>query len=248
MEIFNTHLTFNEEELYNQINVRIANCKPGYVCVCDSSVIARLQHDIEYREVINGAFVNTCDGSLICTLARSLYGSDLVSINGPELFANYIHHTYRQVIIGNTDEIVAKVRKKLREDGCLDNEQNIKHIQVPFCRVDEFDYKSIAAEINSFSPDLIWVSLGNPKQEIFCNNILPLLKKGVLFGIGAALNFWVGDLALPKFHIGPLRFIWLTRIFQDPVRQIKMNWAILKVLPGMYCEEKKRRCSMISDE
>lgn len=248
MEIFNTHLTFSKEELFNQINARIKDCKPGYVCVCDSSVIARLQHNIDYREVINGAFINTCDGSLICTLARNIYGRDLESVNGPELFAHYIQQSYRQVIIGNTDEIVVKVRKKLEDCGRLDNNQNIKHIQVPFCKVDEFDYKSIAAEINTFSPDLIWVSLGNPKQEIFCRNIMPLLKKGVLFGIGAALNFWVGDLALPKFHIGSLRFIWLTRIFQDPVRQIKMNWAILKVLPSMYREEKERKCSMISVE
>lgn len=241
MNIFNTHLTFSKRELFDKINTRIANKKAGYVCVCDSSVVARLQHDLEYRKVINGSFVNTCDGSLICTLASSIYGKGLESVNGPEIFAYYIHHSYRQIIIGNTDEIVANVRNKLAKDGRPDNESYIKHIQVPFCKVDEFNYKEIADEINAYEADLIWVSLGNPKQEIFCNNIQPLLKQGVLFGIGAALNFWVGDLALPKFHIGPLRFIWLTRIFQDPIRQIKMNWAILKVLPKMYFEEKRSK-------
>jgi len=241
MKIFNTHLTFSKRELFDKINTRIADKKAGYVCVCDSSVVARLQHDLEYRKVINGSFVNTCDGSLICTLASSIYGKGLESVNGPEIFAYYIHLSYRQIIIGNTDEIVANVRNKLAKEGRPDNESYIKHIQVPFCKVDEFNYKEIADEINAYEPDLIWVSLGNPKQEIFCNNIQPLLKQGVLFGIGAALNFWVGDLALPKFHIGPLRFIWLTRIFQDPIRQIKMNWAILKVLPKMYFEEKRSK-------
>lgn len=241
MNIFNTHLTFSKRELFDKINTRIANKKAGYVCVCDSSVVARLQHDLEYRKVINGSFVNTCDGSLICTLASSIYGKGLESVNGPEIFAYYIHHSYRQIIIGNTDEIVANVRNKLAKEGRPDNESYIKHIQVPFCKVDEFNYKEIADEINAYEADLIWVSLGNPKQEIFCNNIQPLLKQGVLLGIGAALNFWVGDLALPKFHIGPLRFIWLTRIFQDPIRQIKMNWAILKVLPKMYFEEKRSK-------
>lgn len=51
MEIFNTHLTFNRDDLYSQINNRIAEKVTGYVCVCDSSVIARLQHDLEYRKV-----------------------------------------------------------------------------------------------------------------------------------------------------------------------------------------------------
>lgn len=241
MNIFNTHLTFNRRELFDKINTRIADRKTGYVCVCDSSVIARLQDDLEYREVINGSFVNACDGSLICTLASKIYGKALESVNGPEIFGYYVHHTYRQVIIGNTDEIVAQVRKKLAKEGRLDNESYIKHIQVPFCKVDEFNYREIAEEINAYRPDLIWVSLGNPKQEIFCRNIQPLLQKGVLFGIGAALNFWVGNLALPKFHIGSLRFIWLTRIFQDPMRQIKMNWPIIKTMPKMYFEEKRRK-------
>lgn len=237
MEIFNTHLEFNREALFNAIESRISKGNAGYICVCDSSVITRVHKDLEYRKLINNAFMNTCDGSIICTMANKIYGPGLESINGPEIFAKYIKIPYRQVIIGNTDIIVQKVREKVREEV---DDSHIDHLQVPFCKVDEFDYKGIADEINKKEYDIIWVSLGNPKQEIFMSKILPYLNKGVLFGIGAALNFWVGDLALPSFHIGPMRFIWLTRIFQDPARQIRMNWPILKTLPKMYREEKKK--------
>lgn len=238
MNIFNTHLEFNPATLFNAIDTRIAEGKPGYVCVCDSSVLSRTYNEPEYRKVINGAFVNSCDGSSICTLATKLYGGKLESVNGPEIFAKYTRIPYKQVILGNTDEIVAMVRAKLKEEGV--DVSHITHMQLPFCKVDEFDYKGIAEEINREGYDIIWVSLGNPKQEIFMSKILPYLKKGVMFGIGAALNFWVGDLTLPKFHIGPMRFIWLTRLFQDPVRQIKMNWIVLKTLPKLYREERKR--------
>ena len=239
MEIFNIHLEFNREKLYHCIDSRIAEKKPGYVCVCDSSVMARIHKDKEYRELINGAFVNTCDGSSICLMAKMLYGGTPVSINGPELFENFTKKLcYKQLIIGNTENIVQMVRDKIRTNGVTDN--HIDHLQVPFCKVEEFDYIGIADKINVKEYDIIWVSLGNPKQEIFIRNIQPYLNKGVMFGIGAALNFWVGDLALPKFHIGPLRFIWLTRIFQDPKRQIKMNWEVIKNLPGIYLEEKKK--------
>jgi len=239
MNIFNTHLEFNREKLFQIINKRIADKKPGYICVCDSSVMARIHQDKEYRDLINGAFVNTCDGSSICSMAKMIYGGNPESVNGPELFEKYIQESkFKQVIIGNTEPIVQMVRDKMKENGWKDN--HIVHLQVPFCKVEDFDYQGIAEEINKNSYDIIWVSLGNPKQEIFMRNIQPFLNKGVLFGIGAALNFWVGDLALPKFHIGPLRFIWLTRIFQDPARQIKMNWEVVKNLPGMYFEENKK--------
>lgn len=238
MKIFNIHLEFNRDALFYGIDTRIAEKKAGYVCVCDSSVLARTHRDLEYRKIVDGAFLNTCDGSSICSLANKLYGPGLESINGPEIFAKYTHLPYKQVIIGNTDEIVQKVRDKLHVEHVDDS--HIIHMQVPFCKVDEFDYLGIAAEINKANYDIIWVSLGNPKQEIFMSKLLPYLNQGVMFGIGAALNFWVGDLSLPKFHIGSLRFIWLTRIFQDPVRQIKMNWQIIKDLPAMYKEEKKK--------
>ncbi len=237
MDVFNIHLEFDRNKLFSEIEARIASKKTGYICVCDASVVTRVHNDVEYCNIINGSFVNTCDGSIICTLANKIYGPGLESINGPDIFAKYIKIPYKQVIIGNTDIIVQKVREKVREEV---DDSHIDHLQVPFCKVDEFDYKGIADEINKKEYDIIWVSLGNPKQEIFMSKILPYLNKGVLFGIGAALNFWVGDLALPSFHIGPMRFIWLTRIFQDPARQIRMNWPILKTLPQMYKEEKKK--------
>ena len=240
MEIFNTHLEFNRHNLLRIIDKRIEDGLPGYVCVCDSSVITRLQRDDDYRKVINGSFVNTCDGSIICTLANRIYGGNLESVNGPELFSYYTKRKYKQVIIGNTEDIVEQVRNKLNAEGYPNNKDYLFHLQVPFCKVYEFDYNIIAKQIEKLDADIIWVSLGNPKQEIFCSLLQPLLKKGVMFGIGAALNFWVGDLALPSFHIGSMRFIWLTRIFQDPKRQIKMNWKILRTLPSMYIEEKKR--------
>lgn len=239
MYIFNTHLEFNRDSLFRQIENRISNGEPGYICVCDSSVMARIHQDKEYRELINGAFVNTCDGSSICSMAKLIYGGSPESVNGPELFEKYtLDSRYKQLVIGNTEKIVQMVHDKIKASGVED--AHLHHLQVPFCKVDEFDYKGIAEEINTKEYDIIWVSLGNPKQEIFMRNLQPLLNKGVMFGIGAALNFWVGDLALPKFHIGPLRFIWLTRIFQDPKRQIKMNWEVIKNLPGIYLEEKRK--------
>ena len=74
------------------------------------------------------------------------------------------------------------------------NDINIQAISLPFMPVENFDYQSIANKINKIEPDIIWVSLGAPKQEIFMNKIKPLLNHGVLFGIGAAFNFYIGKL------------------------------------------------------
>lgn len=235
MKIFNIELEFNSKELFKKIDSFISESKKGYVCVCDSSVVTRAQKDQGYCTIINSAFVNSCDGSSICTLAKMIYGGNLESVNGPELFAKYTKLPYKQVILGNTDDIVEKVRDKLKSENISDD--HINHLNLPFCNVDEFDYARVAEQINTESYDIIWVSLGNPKQEIFMSKIMPFLNKGILFGIGAALNFYVGQISLPKFQLGPLRFIWLTRLFEDK-RQWKSSWDFLKILPSMYFKER----------
>ena len=78
---------------------------------------------------------------------------------------------------------------------------------LPFVSVDEFDYELIAKKVNEEKPDIIWVSLGAPKQEIFMSKLLPFLQQGVMFGIGAAFNYYAGILNEPKAKIGAVRFI-----------------------------------------
>ena len=111
---------------------------------------------------------------------------------------------------------------------------------VPFATVDQFDYKGIAEELKAVDPDIVWVSLGAPKQEQFMERLLPYIDRGLLFGIGAAFNFYVGDIRQPKFHIGAFRFIWLDRIFREPKKQLSRIWGALTVYPKLYRKEKKR--------
>jgi N-acetylglucosaminyldiphosphoundecaprenol N-acetyl-beta-D-mannosaminyltransferase len=104
----------------------------------------------------------------------------------------------------------------------------------------QFDYEGIAKQINEINPDIVWVSLGAPKQETFISNIFPYVNQGVLFGIGAAFNFYTGDLHNNKKEIGGLRFIWLERIFKEPKKQLKRVGGYLMMVPQMYFEEKRK--------
>ena len=86
----------------------------------------------------------------------------------------------------------------------------------------------------------MWVSLGAPKQETFISNIFPYIEQGVLFGIGAAFNFYTGDLHNNKKEIGGLRFIWLERIFKEPKKQLKRVFGYMLAVPKMYFDEKRK--------
>lgn len=237
MEIFNIHIEFDSKVFCKTVEDYIAKKQKAYVCVVDGNVITMAQKDLKYREIIKGANINTCDGSSISMMANSIYGTNYSAFNGPELFEYYIERPYKHVLVGNTQRKVEQIKAKVAEKGLT---VDLLHVDVPFVPVDQFDYPAIAKQINELKPDIVWVSLGAPKQETFIHNIFPYIEQGVLFGIGAAFTFYIGDLHNNKKEIGGLRFIWLERIFKEPKKQLKRLGSALGVFPKMYWEERKR--------
>ena len=237
MEVFNIHIEFEPQVFRDIVEQHIKEKKKAYVCVVDANVLTIAQKDLEYREIVKNATVNTCDGSSIAKMVNKIYGTDYHAYNGPELFEYYIERPYKHVLVGNTAAKVEQIKAKVAEKGLgLD----MTHVDVPFVPVDQFNYQAIAKQINEIKPDIVWVSLGAPKQETFISNIFSYIEQGVLFGIGAAFNFYTGDLHNNKKEVGGLRLIWLERIFKEPKKQLKRTWLYLKTMPSLYKEELKR--------
>ena len=237
MDVFNIHIEFNSQILRETVERHIQERKKAYVCVVDANVLTIAQKDSKYREIVKNATVNTCDGSSIAKMVNKIYGTDFHAYNGPELFEYYIERPYKHVLLGNKSSKVEQIKAKVAEKGL---DLDMSHVDVPFVPVDQFDYPEIAKQINELKPDIVWVSLGAPKQETFISNIFPYIERGVLFGIGAAFNFYTGDLHNNKKEIGGMRLIWLERIFKEPKKQLKRTWLYLKTMPSLYREELRR--------
>lgn len=232
---FNLKLEFNHSVIHEKINECIESGNKGYICVVDANVLTISQNKHEYRRIINSSLVNTCDGSSIAFLAGLLHKDKFKALTGPELFSKYIEYPYKQVLLGSTNEVIEKIKQKLSLSG-IESSQ-ILHIPVPFLHVEDFNYIEISNSINKIKPDIIWVSLGAPKQEVFMSNILPYIDKGLMFGIGAAFNFYIGEINMPRKRRGTLQFIWLHRIFHEPKKQLKRIIPYISILPRILCQE-----------
>lgn len=233
---FNVFLEFNHAQIKNLIEGAISTNEPGYVCIIDANVLTIAQQNSNYCSILNESLVNSCDGSSIATLANFVYKKNYKAWNGPDIFEYYIEKKYKQLLLGSTEEIAAQINNILKEKG-LDN-SHIVTLTLPFAAVEDFDYIEIAKKINEINPDIIWVSLGAPKQEIFMNRIRPLLSRGVMFGIGAAFNFYIGTISLPKFSFFGLRFIWVSRIFSEPQKQLRRILPYIVLIPKLWWKER----------
>lgn len=239
MDIFNIKIEFNHDVFRQAVEQCIAENGKGYVCVIDGNVLTMTHKDADYRNVVKSALVNTCDSSYIAKMASDIYDKRFISLNGPTIFKEYIKKPYKQLLLGNTEETYKTIANKLAENGGDPN--NLKYLPVPFAQIEDFDYAKIGAEINEIKPDIIWVSLGAPKQERFMYRLLPHINSGVMFGIGAAFNYYAGLIKETKFEIGNQRFIWLQRIFEEPKKQIRRCWNFLMVIPKIRKEEIRRK-------
>jgi N-acetylglucosaminyldiphosphoundecaprenol N-acetyl-beta-D-mannosaminyltransferase len=109
--------------------------------------------------------------------------------------------------------------------------------------VEDFDYPAIAERINSDNPDIIWVSLGAPKQEFFMARLLPYLHRGVLFGFGAIFNFnaGIGHVKRAPEWMRRLKMEWLYRAFEEPSKNIPRYRNFIHILPSLVSKEIRQR-------
>ena len=114
--------------------------------------------------------------------------------------------------------------------------------ELPFKNVADFNYKQIGEDINKNNPDLIWVSLGAPKQELFMSMLLPYINRGIMFGVGAAFNFNApsGKIKRAPLWMRKNRLEWLYRAFEEPQKNVPRYWNFIKLLPQLMIHEWKQ--------
>lgn len=237
-EYFGVYLEFDHKNFFQKIEKAIKNKKSAYVCVVDANVLTVANRDDNYRMILNQSLINTCDGSSISYLLSKIHNENFTALNGPTIFGKLIEENKKQVLLGGDTQSALLVQKKLQKKKSTNS--TLHHMPLPFLEVDDFNYTQIAKDLNNLKPDIIWVSLGAPKQEHFMYNLLPHLSSGVMFGIGAAFNFYIGLIKMPSYTIGGVGILWLSRIFTEPKKQIKRMVPYVMSIPKLYYSEKKK--------
>lgn len=238
---FNIRYEFDKQEVRKAIDDALAAGKPGYICVSDGVILDRVNRDESYRKVVDGSMFSICDSSYVPLYVKWIYGIRHQQYCGSQIFMDLIEaRKYRMFFMGTSQEILDGLKANLAK---IDERINgMTFYELPFSKVDEFDYPAIAEMVKKDGADIIWVALGAPKQEIFMSKLLPYLDRGVMIAVGAAFKFFSGVEAarapqwMVKIH---LEFVY--RIFREPKKQIRRCWGIISTLPKLLIDEKRRK-------
>ena len=233
---FNIRYEFDKQEVHRRIEL----AQKGYICVADGVVMNTANRNVDYLNVVNGSLFSICDSSWVPVYLKRIYGVQYEQYCGSEIFKDIVKSgKYRMIFMGTDQTTLNGLCNELAKMNPA--VKDMQFVELPFLNVNEFDYPAIAQMIEEDGAKIVWVALGAPKQEWFMNLLLPHLRRGVMIGVGAAFKFYSGTSEkrcpewMQRYH---LEFVY--RILQDPKKQLKRCFWILRSLPGLYFEEKRK--------
>ena len=114
-------------------------------------------------------------------------------------------------------------------------------IDPAFVKLDE-EQPEIVERINAARPDVLFVALGNPKQELWMGRNASKLDAGVMVGIGGTFNFLAGRVKRAPKWMQRSGLEWIYRILQEPGRLwrryayglVKFAWLSARAMAGGY--------------
>lgn len=245
VEYFGLRFIFDHETIDNIIHQCIKEKKVGYVCALDGNNFSHSQRLPEHLKVLNSSIVNNCDSVWVPKTINWIYGTNYRNYCASDLFFKFVGmRRYKQFFLGSSKRVLSGLKNQMKNiDPAI---VDMRFEELPYCNLEDFDYKSIAAMINEDAPDIIWISLGAPKQEQFMYRLKPYLKSGLMFGVGAIFNFYSGlddvPKRAPKWVIN-LGMEWVYRVFSEPKKQIKRVLNIIHDLPIAVNNELKKKKS-----
>lgn len=241
-EYFHIDYELSRERVLERIEERCQTAEgAGYIVVADGNVLVQVHRDLEYRSVVRDAFFSICDSSWVPLYLRRIYGFQPQQYSGSDIFRDITGlKRYRMAFLGSSQQVLDALRDNLAEiDPSI---ADMLFMELPFAGVEDFDYENIAAHVNAYGPDIVWLALGAPKQERFAARLAPFLRRGVIIPVGAVFNFraGLGIRRAPDWMVRMhLEFIY--RIFSEPRKQLRRVWNILRYTPAILREERRKR-------
>lgn len=192
----------------------------GYVCVAGVHGVMEARNNPELRAAYANSDMTIPDGMPLVWVGHSQGHSQMSRVTGPDLmleifrrpeFKHITHYLY-----GGQEGVAEELRDKLV--ARFPWVRIIGFATPPFCETIDHEQEDFIATINLLKPDIVWVGISCPKQEIFMARHLPQLGPTLMFGVGAAFDYHTGRIRDCSEWIKKAGLQWLHRLLQDPRR------------------------------
>lgn len=191
-----------------------------YVCVTGVHGVVESYRNETVRKVHNAAGLVAPDGMPLVWLSR-MNGHGWVSrVYGPDLMLavckNSIERGYRHFLYGGAPGVARRLAGRLTAQF-----RGLKIVGLyspPFRALSPSEDRKISEAIKCTRPDVVWVGISTPKQELWMARHVKQLSPAVLIGVGAAFDFHAGLKQQAPRWMMRSGLEWLFRLSCEPLR------------------------------
>ena len=214
----------------------------GYVCAVSVHGVLEALENPRVAQAFTDAAMVVPDGTPMVWVGRVQGHRGIRHVRGPDLmgaivsrteFAGYSHFFYGGKP-GVADELASMWTEKYPGTRIAGT------YTPPFRDLTQSEEANLIDLLNYRRPDIIWIGISTPRQELFMRRMVPHLHHGLMFGVGAAFDFHTGRIRDCAPWIKRIGFQWLHRLVQDPGRLWRRNlrnaaflWHIALQLTGL---------------
>ncbi len=202
--------------ILNKITVSIKSKKKLIILYANASTFVKLKKKSELLKALNEADIVFPDGIGVWLSSKILGVQKVEKFNWTDYAYDFLEisqqRKWKLFFIGSTDEILEKSVKNLKLKfpsikivGWLNGYSDIKKIDV-------------IQKINNAKPDIIWVGMGTPKQELWINQNKNNLQCYVIQAVGDIFSLLAREKIRGPKILQRMGFEWLFRLIAEPKR------------------------------
>ena len=170
------------------------------------------------QSILNSAELWVPDGIAPVWVARLRGHRNVERAPGAEIMREFFGRAhkkrYRSYFYGDTEATLSALQTSIKNDY---PEHEVAGVfSPPFRPLTPEEDEAAIDRINAAKPDVLWVGLGMPKQDIWIYERLHRLKVPVAIGVGAAFSFVAGTVPRCPEWIGRSGFEWVYRFMKEP--------------------------------
>jgi N-acetylglucosaminyldiphosphoundecaprenol N-acetyl-beta-D-mannosaminyltransferase len=193
------------------------------VAVCNANTLVQCFKDNSLNSIINSFTIATPDGFPVAKAMSKLAQKKIPRVDGFKVFKETINigleTNTSHYFFGSNEKVVKLMIKNLKKE--FPNINILGYTCPPIENV-EILFNKFNENIGNSNPDIIWVSLGFPKQEVFISKVTELSSINSNFvGIGAVFEWVAGTKIKAPEWVANIGLEWVLRLIQEPRRLFK---------------------------
>lgn len=225
-------IEFTNENIKKQIGIQVATINP--------EMIMQGNKNPALETILKKADLVIPDGVGIIISLKKLGICNVKQLPGIEfsqaLIENGVKNNFRLGFIGSSKEVVDGVVKNLTAKY---PEINIVFANDGFFNQEES--KIIVQKIKEAKPDVLFVALGVPKQELWIEENKQELLSTTMVGVGGSFDVWADKIKRAPLGFRKLGLEWFYRLITQPSRFNRMFPTLPLFFIKVFLDKKNTR-------